>query len=65
MELVPGKTLEELLEGGRTFAPSEAVHIGVQLCHAMTAVHSAGLLHRDIKAHNVMLSDDRRAGSSA
>ncbi|MBA2355453.1 MAG: PD40 domain-containing protein, partial [Acidobacteria bacterium] len=60
MELVAGKTLEQLLEGGRTFTPSEARHIAVELCHAMGAVHGAGLLHRDIKAHNVMLADDGR-----
>lgn len=60
MELIEGKTLEELIEGGRVFTPSEARHIGIELCHAMTAVHGAGLLHRDIKAHNVMLADDER-----
>src|SRR5918995_2252843 len=60
MELIAGKTLEQLLEGGRTFTPSEARHIAVQLCQAMGAVHGAGLLHRDIKAHNVMLADDGR-----
>src|SRR6185503_14887808 len=56
MELVEGQTLEQLLNGGKLFTLSEARHIGIELCHAMTAVHGAGLLHRDIKAHNVMLA---------
>lgn len=60
MELVEGKTLEQLLDGGKVFTASETRHIGLELCHAMSAVHGAGLLHRDIKAHNVMLADDRR-----
>jgi TolB-like protein len=37
-----------------------AVSIGIEICRAVSAVHSAGLLHRDIKAHNVMRSDDGR-----
>ena len=60
MELVEGKTLEQLLDDGKTFTPAETCHIGVELCRAMSAVHAAGLLHRDIKAHNVMLAADGR-----
>ena len=36
------------------FSAREAAQIGVDLCHALAAVHGAGLLHRDIKATNVM-----------
>src|SRR4029453_16248783 len=32
----------------------EVIGIGLDLCRALSALHSAGLLHRDIKAHNVM-----------
>ncbi len=60
MEFVRGRTLEQLLEQGRVFRVAEVVDIGVELCHAVSAVHSAGLLHRDIKAHNVMLAEDGR-----
>src|SRR5207247_10985483 len=41
--------------------PSDAIEIGIQICHAVSAVHQAGLLHRDIKAQNVMLAKDGRA----
>jgi len=60
MELVPGRTLEQLLDDGREFGAGDAVRIGVELCHAVSAVHDAGLLHRDIKAQNVMLTDAGR-----
>jgi serine/threonine protein kinase len=60
MELVRGRTLEQMLGEGTSFTPAEAVRIGLDLCTAVSAVHAAGLLHRDIKAHNVMLADDGR-----
>jgi eukaryotic-like serine/threonine-protein kinase len=61
MELVDGVTVEERLAQGPPFQPSEVIDIGIQLCQAVYAVHAAGLLHRDIKAQNVMLARDRRA----
>ena len=60
MELVEGRTLEQILEQGRRFTVTEVVEIGIQLCGAIAAVHDAGLLHRDIKSQNVMLADDGR-----
>jgi Flp pilus assembly protein TadD/TolB-like protein len=60
MELVPGRTLEELLRARTTFEPAEVTRIGIELCQALSAVHAAGLLHRDIKAQNVMRADDGR-----
>jgi TolB-like protein len=60
MELVKGRTLQQALEDGRTFSTTEVVDIGIELCSAVAAVHDAGLLHRDIKPHNVMLADDGR-----
>jgi len=60
MELVRGQTLEQILEQRKVVGPDEAVAIGLELCRAMSAVHGAGLLHRDIKAQNVMRADDGR-----
>jgi len=60
MEFVHGRTLEDLLKSGRVFAPDEVVHIGVEIARAVAAVHAAGLLHRDVKAQNVMQADDGR-----
>ena len=60
MELVPGRTLEDLLRDGQTFEPGEVAHIGLESARALAAVHAAGLLHRDIKAQNVLRQEDGR-----
>ncbi len=60
MEFVKGRTLEQVLEhDARCSIRAKAIDIGVELCQAISAVHRAGLLHRDIKAHNVMLERRR------
>jgi serine/threonine protein kinase/tetratricopeptide (TPR) repeat protein len=61
MELIDGETVEQRLAQGLPFQPSETIVIGIQICRAVTAVHDAGLLHRDIKTQNVMLAADGRA----
>jgi serine/threonine protein kinase len=61
MEFVRGKTLADIVRGGRLSA-AEAVLIGEDLCRALSAVHRAGFIHRDVKAKNVMR--DETAGSS-
>ncbi|HEY6340978.1 MAG TPA: protein kinase [Bryobacteraceae bacterium] len=51
---VRGKTLSGLLAANGPFGPQETVLIGIDLCRALSAVHGAGLLHRDVKPGNVM-----------
>ena len=53
MDLIEGETLSELLARGR-LSPGEASHIGREICLALAAVHGANLIHRDVKAQNVM-----------
>ncbi len=60
MEFVEGRTLEQHLQQREVLSAAEVINIGVELCRAISAVHGAGLLHRDIKTHNVMLADDGR-----
>jgi serine/threonine-protein kinase len=60
MDLVEGTTLERIVHTRRLSA-GEATHIGQEVCRALAAVHRAGIIHRDIKAQNVMrASDDGR-----
>jgi hypothetical protein len=54
MELVNGRSLSDLVKRDGPRAAAEAAVIGISLCQATAAVHQAGVLHRDIKAHNVM-----------
>jgi eukaryotic-like serine/threonine-protein kinase len=60
MELIDGETLQQAMERGRAFSPADAVRIGLELAGAIGAVHDAGLLHRDVKPHNIMLARDGR-----
>ncbi len=60
MEFVRGHTLGQILEQRKDVSASEVVDIALELCRAISAVHGAGLLHRDIKAHNVMRAEDGR-----
>jgi len=54
MDLVRGRSLAALVQSDGPLSADEATVIGITLCRAVAAVHAAGLLLRDIKAHNVM-----------
>ena len=60
MERVAGRTLEQIVKDGKRFTAREVATLGVELAGAIAAVHAAGLVHRDIKAANVMVGDDGR-----
>jgi len=59
MDFVDGQTLGERVDEACLDA-DEASAIGRELCDALAAVHRAGLIHRDIKAQNVMRGADGR-----
>jgi serine/threonine protein kinase/Flp pilus assembly protein TadD len=59
-DFVQGKTLALLVREQGTFGYREAALIGIDVSKALSAVHRAGLLHRDIKAENVMREEGGR-----
>jgi serine/threonine-protein kinase len=60
MELIKGRALADLLVDQGPLSAHEAALAGASVCRALSAVHRAGLLHRDIKAQNVMREDGGR-----
>jgi eukaryotic-like serine/threonine-protein kinase len=54
MEYVEGEDLKSILRLAGKFAPSEAVGVMQQICRALDACHSEGVIHRDLKPSNVM-----------
>ena len=57
MELVRGKTLQEVIAASGALALSRITRIGIQLCDALEAAHAVSIVHRDLKLENVMLLD--------
>lgn len=60
MELVRGVTLEQLLVSKGVSDADEAARACIDLCRALSAIHGAGLIHRDVKAQNVVREDGGR-----
>jgi serine/threonine-protein kinase len=56
MEYVEGKTIKEDLEAGKVFAEREAIEIVVQIAQALEHAHRRGLIHRDVKPANIILT---------
>ena len=58
MELVEGKSLQSLLDGGHAFPVPRVLRILEQTCSALAFAHERNVVHRDIKPANLMLTAD-------
>ncbi len=60
MEYVPGRTLKELLRDSGRFPPATALEIMAGVLDGLAAAHASGIVHRDVKPENVLLTADGR-----
>lgn len=60
MELVPGEALSTILERERFLSPERVLDIVAQTASALHAAHEAGLVHRDVKPGNLLITPDGR-----
>jgi serine/threonine protein kinase len=60
MELVPGTNLKALLRKRGRFPVDEAIPLMVQACAGLGYAHRAGLVHCDVKPHNMLVTPDNR-----
>ncbi|HRX82688.1 MAG TPA: serine/threonine-protein kinase, partial [Pirellulaceae bacterium] len=61
MEYVGGESLGRMLERSGVLEPLEATRLMLQVCSALAAAHTFGMVHRDIKPGNVMVTPARDA----
>ena len=58
MEFVKGRTLEDYINSGTVFPEKQVVDFALILADALETVHKANIIHRDVKASNLMLSQN-------
>lgn len=60
MELMPGRTLKDLVDQKGPLSPHEAIQRTLDLIDGLSEAHRVGMIHRDVKPSNCFLTDDDR-----
>jgi len=58
MELIQGKTLKQIISEEGALPWKWTVNIAIQICSALEMAHKNGIIHRDIKPHNIIITED-------
>ena len=61
MELVPSRSLRDVVDAEGPLSPQQAAGVGLQVLAALKAAHALGIMHRDVKPGNVLIAADGRA----
>jgi serine/threonine protein kinase/tetratricopeptide (TPR) repeat protein len=61
MEFIEGQTLKQMIEGQGALPLANLIDIGIQVAEALGAAHEIGLIHRDVKAANIIVTTRGRA----
>jgi len=61
MEYVQGRTLHDDLSKGPVYSEAQALDVIIQIARALEHAHEQGLIHRDVKPKNIMLTEDGMA----
>ena len=61
MEYVEGESLYDQLAKGKVFTEKEALRVIIQIARALEHAHAQGLIHRDVKPKNIMMTRDGQA----
>lgn len=60
MELIEGKSLAEVVREDGVLTPKRAAEVGLAILDVLRLAHREGILHRDVKPSNVLISEDGR-----